>query len=201
MSAVQHPVPEPEPSPDGISARETEDAAAIVLARMRRAAESRGEHRLRGTPRGTSLAGDPRAGARRALGESAQQGSGEGGRGGSGRDPSLLGPVVDKLIAHRGWTAPVAVGSVVSRWDRLVGPQVAEHCRPERFEDGVVDVVCDTTAWATNLKLMQPQLMEVFTRELGRGIVTGLRIRGPQAPSWKRGRYSVPGRGPRDTYG
>ncbi|MDO5493929.1 MAG: DciA family protein, partial [Nesterenkonia sp.] len=112
-----------------------------------------------------------------------------------------LGPVVDRLIAHRGWTAPVAVGSVVARWDQLVGPQVAEHCRPERFEDGVVDVVCDTTAWATNLKLMQPQLMDVFTRELGRGIVTGLRIRGPQAPSWKKGRLSVRGRGPRDTYG
>lgn len=191
---------DPEPSPDGVPVREAEDAAAILVARMRRAAESRGEHRLRGMPRSGSLAGDPRAGARRSdrtagAGAAGPEGSG------AGRDPSLLGSVVDRLIANRGWRAPVAVGSVVSRWDRLVGPQVAEHCRPERFEDGVVDVVCDTTAWATNLKLMQPQLMEVFTRELGRGIVTGLRIRGPQAPSWKKGRFSVPGRGPRDTYG
>lgn len=194
---MRSPEVEPEPSPDGIAASEVEDAAAILLARMRRAAASRGEHRLRGVPRSGSLAGDPRAGARRAAGSS----TGSPGSGIGGRDPSLLGPVVDRLIAHRGWTAPVAVGSVVSRWDQLVGPQVAEHCRPEKFEDGVVDVVCDTTAWATNLKLMQPQLMDVFTRELGRGIVTGLRIRGPQAPSWKKGRLSVRGRGPRDTYG
>ncbi|GAB3194789.1 DciA family protein [Nesterenkonia suensis] len=186
--------PELEPSPDGVPAHEVEDAAALILARMRRAAEARGEHRMRGLPRGSSLAGDPRkAGAPQET--SRRAGAGD------RRDPSLLGSVVDGLINTRGWSSPVAVGSVIARWDQLVGAQVAAHCRPERFENGVVDVVCDSTAWATNLKLMQPQLMEMFTRELGRGIVTGLRIRGPQAPSWKKGRWSVRGPGPRDTYG
>ncbi|GAB3182732.1 DNA replication protein DciA [Nesterenkonia halophila] len=193
-SSAEH--PEVEPSPDGISAAEAEDAAGLLLARMRRAAESRGEHRMRGMPRKGSLSGDPRAGSRRGSSATGRPGSGT-----NRRDPSLLGSVVDGLISTRGWTSPVAVGSVIARWEQLVGPEVAAHCTPERFEDGVVDVVCDSTAWATNLKLMQPQLMEVFTRELGRGIVTGLRIRGPQAPSWKKGRFSVRGPGPRDTYG
>lgn len=188
--------PELEPSPDGVPAHEVEDAAALILARMRRAAEARGEHRMRGMPRGGSLAGDPRrsAGTQTAGASGARSPA-------SRRDPSLLGSVVDGLISTRGWSSPVAVGSVIARWDQLVGAQVAAHCRPERFEDGVVDVACDSTAWATNLKLMQPQLMDMFTRELGRGIVTGLRIRGPQAPSWKKGRWSVRGPGPRDTYG
>ena len=44
--------PEVEPSPDGVSVRESEDAAAILLARMRKAAEGRGEHRLRSMPKG-----------------------------------------------------------------------------------------------------------------------------------------------------
>lgn len=190
--------PEVEPSPDGVSVRENEDAAAILLARMRKAAEGRGEHRLRSMPKGSSLAGNPRAQQsdaqkrQSAGGQRSQQ---------NRRDPSLLGNVVGGLITTRGWTSPVAVGSVIARWDQLVGAQVAEHCRPERFENGVVDVVCDSTAWATNLKLMQDQLMEMFTRELGKGIVTGLTIRGPQQPSWKKGRYHVRGRGPRDTYG
>ncbi|GAA1176314.1 MULTISPECIES: DUF721 domain-containing protein [Nesterenkonia] len=186
--------PEVEPSPDGVPVHEAEDAASLVLARMRRAAEARGEHRMRGVPRGSSLAGDPRKPAaprQKASGKSSVD----------RRDPSLLGSVVGGLISTRGWSSPVAVGSVIARWDQLVGEQVAAHCRPERFENGVVDVACDSTAWATNLKLMQPQLMEMFTRELGRGIVTGLRIRGPQAPSWKKGRWSVRGPGPRDTYG
>lgn len=184
-----------EPSPDGVPVGDLEDAATLLLARMRRAAEARGEHRLRGTPRGGSLSGDPRRAASSMSRSSKPRGSS------NRRDPSLLGSVVGGLITTRGWSSPVAVGSVTARWDQLVGPQVAEHCRVQKFEDGVVDVLCDSTAWATNLKLMQPQLMEVFTRELGRGIVTGLRIRGPQAPSWKKGRWSVRGPGPRDTYG
>lgn len=94
------------------------------------------------------------------------------------------------------------MGSVISRWNQLVGETIAEHCTPQKFEDGVVVVSCDSTAWATNLKLMKPQLMEVFDRELGKGIVTEVDIRGPQAPSWKKGRFTVRGgRGPRDTYG
>jgi len=180
-----------------------EDAAKILLARMRAAAKGRGEHRLRGTPRGTSLAGNPRdsaadrkKAAAKATGSAAARMAG-----GDRRDPNLLGGVVDGLIKTRGWSSPVAVGSVIARWEQLVGAAIAEHCRPEKFENGVVEVLCDSTAWATNLKLMQPQLMDVFNQELGPGIVTGLLIRGPQAPSWKKGLYSVRGRGPRDTYG
>lgn len=184
-----------EPAPDGVPVSEAEDAAAILLARMRKAAEDRGEHRLRSLPKGSSLHQDPRKSSKTAAERPKNAAVG------SWRDPSLLGSVMDGLISTRGWNSPVAVGSVVSRWAELVGPQVAEHCTPERFENGVVDVVCDSTAWATNLKLLQPQLMDMFTRELGQGIVTGLNIRGPQAPSWKKGRYSVRGRGPRDTYG
>jgi predicted nucleic acid-binding Zn ribbon protein len=38
--------------------------------------------------------------------------------------------------------------------------------------------------------------------ELGPDVVTRLVVTGPVAPSWKHGRFSVPGaRGPRDTYG
>ncbi|GAA1141018.1 DUF721 domain-containing protein [Nesterenkonia lutea] len=175
-----------------------EDAAKILLARMRAAARGRGEHRLRGTPKGTSLAGDPRSsgGDRQKRAAAAKRGPGA-----DRRDPNLLGGVVDGLIKTRGWSSPVAVGSVIARWEQLVGSAIAEHCRPEKFENGVVEVLCDSSAWATNLKLMQPQLMDVFNRELGPGIVTGLSIRGPQAPSWKKGRWSVRGRGPRDTYG
>lgn len=116
-------------------------------------------------------------------------------------DPALLGSAMKGLIRSRGWSAPVAVGSVITRWEQLMGPAIAEHCHPESFENGVVVVVCDSTAWATNLKLMQTQVMDMFDRELGPGIVTRLDIRGPRPPSWKKGKLSVRGRGPRDTYG
>jgi predicted nucleic acid-binding Zn ribbon protein len=48
---------------------------------------------------------------------------------------------------------------------------------------------------------MAPQLVAVLNEALGQGSVTRVQVIGPQAPSWKKGRRSVPGRGPRDTYG
>ncbi|WP_223881117.1 DUF721 domain-containing protein [Nesterenkonia ebinurensis] len=177
------------------------DAAQALFNRYRKAAEERGDRRLRRPPKNTSLTSNPRAASRTAQAEMVP-----GNRSGAPRtdlrDPKPLSETLKTLVRSRGWTAPVAVGSVISRWEQLVGSSIAEHCRPERFEDGVVTVICDSTAWATNLKLMKIKLMEVFERELGKGIVTEIDIRGPAAPSWKRGRYSVRGgRGPRDTYG
>lgn len=177
---------------------EVQDAAAALFNRFRKAAEDRGERRLRRPPKGSSLNSNPRAVSR----GSQQPGAGTGrSEHGDLRDPKPLGDALTGLIRSRGWSAPVAVGSVVNRWEQLVGRSIAEHCTPQSFEAGVVLVGCDSTAWATNLKLMKPQLMQVFERELGKGIVTDIQIRGPQAPSWKKGRYSVRGRGPRDTYG
>lgn len=175
---------------------ETEDAATVLFNRYRKSAHDQGHRRLARPPKNTSMTADPRAASRAAAAGAA------GSRQGDLRDPKPLGAAVKGLIRSRGWSAPVAVGSVISRWDQLVGASIAEHCTPQSFEDGVVVVLCDSTAWATNLKLMRGTLMEVFERELGKGIVTEIDIRGPQAPSWKRGRFTVRGgRGPRDTYG
>ena len=173
------------------------DAATTLFNRFRKAAEDRGQRRMRRPPKNLSLNSDPRAVHRAAEPDEQQRTP----RQADLRDPKPLGEALTTLVRSRGWTAPVAVGSVISRWDQLVGTAIAEHCRPETFEDGVVVVSCDSTAWATNLKLMKPKIMDVFENELGKGIVTEIDIRGPQAPSWKKGRYSVRGRGPRDTYG
>lgn len=106
-----------------------------------------------------------------------------------------------RLIRDRGWSTPVAVGSVLTRWPQLVGPEIALHCRPESFENSVVRVRTSSTAWATQLRLMTPMLLQRFDQELGSGVVTRIEVAGPQAPSWRKGPRSVRGRGPRDTYG
>lgn len=83
------------------------------------------------------------------------------------------------LIRSRGWKEPVAVSSVLARWAELVGPEIAAHTKPLSFENSIVQVQCDSTAWATQLRLMHGQLIELFRRELGEGDVAQVRILGP----------------------
>jgi predicted nucleic acid-binding Zn ribbon protein len=168
------------------------DAAQAALNRMRDAAAARGEVR-RAAPRGGSSAQKQRTGARSTRGFSQFHAT--------GRDPLGLGKVVGRLVAERGWTSPVAVGSVMAEWGTLVGPEIAAHCTPESFTDTTLHVRCDSTAWATQLRLLSISLLEKFRNELGDGVVTSIQVLGPAAPSWRKGGRAVNGRGPRDTYG
>lgn len=171
------------------------DAARAALNRVRQAAEVRGEVRVRATG---PLVADPNAPRTLASGSRPRRRP-TGGY--SGRDPQGLGSVVNRMVAERGWNSPVAVGSVMSRWKELVGPEIAAHCTPESFEGTDLRVRCDSTAWATQLRLMASTLLDRFRRELGEGIVTRIQVLGPAAPSWRKGPRHVRGRGPRDTYG
>ena len=129
--------------------------------------------------------------------------SGQGGNdlAGSGRDPALLGDQMDRLLLDRGWNVDVAVGSVMGRWPEIVGRDVAEHCKPVTFSDGVLTVRADSTAWTTQMRLMSSSILGRLETEVGKDTVTELRVQGPSAPSWNRGPRKSTGPGPRDTYG
>jgi predicted nucleic acid-binding Zn ribbon protein len=126
------------------------------------------------------------------------------------RDPQPLDATIGRLIDEQGWGTDVRVHGVFSRWDHIVGREVAQHCRPESFRQaddgprpgGRLLVRTDSTAWATQMKLLAPQVVRRLNEELGDDTVTMIDVEGPHGPSWKRGRRSVrDGRGPRDTYG
>lgn len=117
------------------------------------------------------------------------------------RDPQSLGRLASRLSGQRGWAPKLAHGSVFGRWAELVGAEVAEHATPTALRDGELTVQADSTAWATQLRLLQRTLLARLSAGLGPGVVTKMRIHGPSAPSWRRGPRHVSGRGPRDTYG
>lgn len=124
------------------------------------------------------------------------------GRQRSATDPQPLGEALDELINARGWDADVSLHHLLGRWADLVGPVNAEHSRPEGFAAGVLQVRTDSTAWATNLRMLAPAIVARLNDQLGDGTVTRINVKGPDAPSWKHGLRSVrDGRGPRDTYG
>ncbi|WP_344134911.1 DUF721 domain-containing protein, partial [Luedemannella flava] len=117
------------------------------------------------------------------------------------RDPQPFGSIMGRLMQTRGWEKPAAEGKVFGAWEAVVGADVAAHCRPVKLEDGVLTVEAESTAWATQLRLLSAKLVGLIAASVGHNVVTRLNIHGPVAPSWSRGPRRVPGRGPRDTYG
>ncbi|TAL41112.1 MAG: DUF721 domain-containing protein [Salinibacterium sp.] len=120
---------------------------------------------------------------------------------GEGRDPHGLGDVIDALSSNLGWNSPLAQSELISSWVDIVGVETAEHSTPAGIENGVLTVQCDSTAWATQLRLMRSQVATTIALRYPDAGIESVRFDGPNAPSWKRGPRSIPGRGPRDTYG
>jgi predicted nucleic acid-binding Zn ribbon protein len=123
------------------------------------------------------------------------------GPGPDARDPQPLGGATRDLAKKQGWSPRVAEGAVFGRWPTVVGSEIADHAMPTTLRDGVLSVTAESTAWATQLRLIQSQVLAKIAAEVGDGVVTSLKITGPTKPSWRKGPLHISGRGPRDTYG
>ena len=117
------------------------------------------------------------------------------------RDPQPLDVSVTKFVADQGWGTELRVHGVFTRWAAVVGSEVAQHVSPESYTEGRLVVRTDSTAWATQMKLLAGQVVRRLNEELGDGTIEVIDVLGPHTPKWTAGRFRVKGRGPRDTYG
>ncbi|MFJ9797878.1 DciA family protein [Streptomyces sp. NPDC101145] len=175
------PVAAPAPEPSGVDLARVALRAAKEQAKAKGAAAQQKKQARRG--------GGLRSGARA-----------------DGRDPLPLGAAINRLITERGWETPAAVGGVMGRWPQIVGEDLAKHCVPLRYDEDpderVLTVQCDSTAWATQLRLLASRLVARLNEDLGHGTVRHIRVLGPGGPRRGYGPLRAPGStGAGDTYG
>lgn len=120
---------------------------------------------------------------------------------GTGRDPVAAGDALDHLMRAFAWTEPLEQASLIQQWPTIAGPGIASHATALHVDDGALVIQCDSTAWATQLRALRGEFVTRIQESFPKAGVTSIRVLAPGAPSWKRGPRSVPGRGPRDTYG
>ena len=85
-----------------------------------------------------------------------------------------------RIVEDHGWDLNLRVQGVFARWAEIVGAEIAEHTTPETFADGRLVVRTDSTAWATQLKLLAPERRTPAQR--GPRPRDGDRDRDPRAP-------------------
>jgi predicted nucleic acid-binding Zn ribbon protein len=116
-------------------------------------------------------------------------------------EPLAFGSAVRELLDQRGWNGEAAAAKVLANWESLVGQEIAAASKPVRLRHGELLVEAESTAWATQLRLLSRMILGRIGAELGPEVVRKLVVRGPTAPDWRHGRLRVQGPGPRDTYG
>lgn len=119
------------------------------------------------------------------------------------RDPALARSAVADLVEDRGWRARARVAAVIGRWEDVAGRQLAAHVSAVSFDEetGSLTLQADSTAWATQTRVLIPQLLSRLDDMVERGFVRQVEVVGPSVGRRGFGLLRVPGRGPRDTYG
>ncbi|MGE3286413.1 MAG: DciA family protein [Pseudonocardia sp.] len=157
-----------------------------------RAAREASAHRRREAARQSSGTARPVAGRRRRRWS---------GAGPDDRDPQAFGRLVARVAMERGWSPRLTGATVLGRWPQIAGPEIAEHCTPVSLREGELVLQAESTAWATQLRQLQRQIVAKIAAAVGDGVVRRVKVVGPSGPSWRHGPRHVRGRGPRDTYG
>ncbi len=117
-----------------------------------------------------------------------------------GRDPRSIGSIVSRTITERGWAPFLSRESMISQWEEIVGIDVAAHTAPEIIDE-LITVRCDSSAWASNLRLMRHEILAELLARYPHSGIEKISVVGPGVPHKTRGPRSVKWRGPRDTYG
>lgn len=117
------------------------------------------------------------------------------------REPVGANSLLTQLFRQYDWQRPLAQARVIDEWPELAGEQTAQHAQPLYVNEGKLIVQCDSTAWATQLRSIRSTILGTIAERIPDAEIDEIQFLNPGAPSWKRGPRSIPGRGPRDTYG
>ncbi|MFC7924911.1 DciA family protein [Streptomyces cinereoruber] len=101
-----------------------------------------------------------------------------------GRAPVGLTGAFQSLLADRGWNVPAAGGSILDRWPDIaatIAPRLAAHTTAVGFdaETGQLDLMPDSPAYATQLRLMTPRIIAAANEASGAAAVRTVRVRQP----------------------
>jgi predicted nucleic acid-binding Zn ribbon protein len=117
-------------------------------------------------------------------------------------EPQKIDNILNELIESRDWRKGIAEGNLFSDWREIVGEEIADHSTPITLYEGKLTIQTSSTAWSTQLRLMNDELLRKIRQSAPGAVVDDLIIIGPHAPSWKRGLRTIRGaKGPRDTFG
>lgn len=97
--------------------------------------------------------------------------------GSSDEEPARVGSALDRVVRHLGAPSVSALDTLYRRWPELVGEGLADRTRPLALRDGALVVGVHDPAWATQVRFLEPQLLERLAAQMGSAAPRRLEVR------------------------
>jgi len=98
-------------------------------------------------------------------------------------EPVSIGDAAALVGNELGLAEPRSLAQLDDAWPDVVGDAVAQHSRPRGVRNGVLEIIVDAPAWATQLRYLEADLVDRASRLVGPGVVSAVRVTVDQAPS------------------
>jgi predicted nucleic acid-binding Zn ribbon protein len=90
--------------------------------------------------------------------------------------PKRVRETLQKYLDKAGISEKIEAASVVPEWPRLVGEGIAGVTTPLRVSNGVLFVSVRSSAWMSELKLMEREIIKRLNADKTRGRISGIRF-------------------------
>lgn len=90
--------------------------------------------------------------------------------------PSGLGELLQGVVNRRHWAERLEGAVVLSRWEELVGPELARRCRPVKLVAGRLLVRAENAAWATQIAYLSGDLAARIAQDVRPGLVNEIQV-------------------------
>jgi hypothetical protein len=90
--------------------------------------------------------------------------------------PERLSRTLEELLRSAGLPEVALRVSLARKWAEIVGPLLSGTTCPSKLRGGVLSVLVPNHAWAQELQLAKPALLERIARVLGEGKIRDIRF-------------------------
>ena len=93
------------------------------------------------------------------------------------RDPRPVGESLDRLLGNLNAPSVDVLDVVFREWDRIVGPDLAEHSRPGAVDGDLLTVHASDSAWANEFRWLESEVLARVVEATGSTRITRLHVR------------------------
>jgi predicted nucleic acid-binding Zn ribbon protein len=96
---------------------------------------------------------------------------------GDARDPVPIAETLASVRAEFGLPEHDVFGTLLARWQEVVGDDVAAHTRLVTLRHGIATIVADSPLWASQVRYLETAVRERANELVGEGTIVAVKVR------------------------
>jgi predicted nucleic acid-binding Zn ribbon protein len=92
-------------------------------------------------------------------------------------EPRNLTDYLAKMILNLGWEEKMYQAKLLDMWNEIVGESASESVKIDNLKKGVLTLKTEASAWRSEMKIREVQIIEIINQKLKNNVVKELKIR------------------------